>query len=82
VGFMPKCPKCGKEINELINWRRELSEYHIYFARKEDEHPIWERFDVIEDEDEDSNEEYECPLCRTVLFRNYKDAIAFLKQKP
>jgi predicted RNA-binding Zn-ribbon protein involved in translation (DUF1610 family) len=76
---MPICPKCGKEINKLINWRREYSEYYIYFAKEEDEYPIWERVDVIEDDD--SDEGYECPSCGALLFKTYKDAVAFLKQQ-
>jgi predicted RNA-binding Zn-ribbon protein involved in translation (DUF1610 family) len=75
---MPKCPKCGEEIDVLITWKRELSRYRMWFIEKDDEYPMWERVDAVEEEGE---EEYECPRCGGLLFKNYEDAVAFLKSK-
>jgi predicted RNA-binding Zn-ribbon protein involved in translation (DUF1610 family) len=74
---MPKCPECGREIDELINCRREVSEYRFWLEEKEDEGwgAQWERVDARDDEDEG----YECPECGALLFKTYKEAVAFLK---
>ena len=73
---MPKCPECGEEIDELITYRREFSEYRIWFEEGE-EYPEWERIDVVGEGEDD--EEYECPKCGATLFKSYRAAVAFLK---
>jgi len=73
---MPKCPKCGSEIDELIVYCKEISKYRVWLHSPEDEHPSWERIDALESEDVGG---YECPECGEQLFKDYHEAIAFLK---
>ncbi|MEM0095701.1 MAG: hypothetical protein QW660_03600 [Candidatus Bathyarchaeia archaeon] len=69
---MPRCPKCGAEIEELIDLTRELVEYRLYLAG---DRPEWEKADVVESE----NVCYYCPECHEEIFNDFKKAIAFLK---
>jgi len=72
---MPKCPKCHQEINELVNIRKEITEYIVYFPKDGDKTPIWEQTDVLDEEDE----YYKCPICGKKLFTDNASALAFLK---
>jgi ssDNA-binding Zn-finger/Zn-ribbon topoisomerase 1 len=76
-GFMPKCPKCGEEIDTLIYWRWEESEYYMWIPEGS-EQPELERIPRF---DEDYDEGYECPECRALLFKSRGEAIDFLKSE-
>lgn len=74
---MPKCPECGKEIDELVNFDRGSMEYRCYY----DTHWMNMEYDssgFISDEGEQS---YECPECGAELFTTEDEAIEFFKRK-
>ncbi len=77
---MGKCPKCGKEVNEL--------EVHRHHRQVE----VWRAFlngdgeidyDCIKTEswDEWTEEKYICPACGATLFETKEEAEDFLKSK-
>ena len=69
---MPKCPKCGEEIGELILGSLEWRYYHF------NAYPEYEPLDG----DNDSQEEhYNCPKCDAELFTDFDKALAFLNTK-
>ena len=69
---MPKCPKCGKEINKLYNI--QLGE----MCWEMDEDGEYEnRVDLFVQHDETNF--WECPECNERLFDNEEEAINFLK---
>ena len=72
---MPKCPNCGAEINYLINWSE--AEEKFIFRVTEKGKPDYEYVDTIQ---KDRND-YECPKCNTVLFKDEDEAIKFLRGK-
>ena len=70
---MPKCPNCGAEIDHLINWS-EAEEKYIFRVSEEGE-PDYEYVDSIPK----GKNDYECPKCNTVLFRDEEEAVKFLR---
>jgi len=75
---MPRCPKCCREIDYL----RDFS-------------PIWEEYKMTIDENgnahyefvdgpfiTNSGDEYKCPKCSAVLFRDEEEAVRFLRGEP
>ena len=71
---MNKCPKCGKEINKLINIQELLVSFEFYLEKKE----------VVycnRKEDNADNNSYCCPLCGEEITRIEEDAVEFLKEK-
>lgn len=66
---MPKCPKCGKEIDCLNNWESGEMEYCLSLNG-------YEGKDFVED---GKVNEYECLECSEVIFTDEEKAIAFLK---
>jgi len=71
---MPKCPKCGKEIDHLREWDKVWRGFD--FTIGEDGFPD---YDELDDYPEAGEIEWECPECATVLFYNQERAIEFLK---
>jgi predicted RNA-binding Zn-ribbon protein involved in translation (DUF1610 family) len=67
---MPKCPKCGKEIDHLHYHVKELARADF------DEGGNYWNWDIL-DTDYDTVE-YCCPECGGVLFTNEDEALAFL----
>jgi hypothetical protein len=74
---MAKCPKCGKEIECLINvqsgynyYRFELDDEGVASYESEDD---FQTTDVVND--------YCCDECNQVLFTDEEEAIEFLKGK-
>jgi len=69
---MPKCPRCGEEIDYLRNWQSGETEYRLF------SNGTYEGEDFVED---NKVNDYECPECSEVLFTDEEKAIAFLKGK-
>lgn len=70
---MPKCHKCGEEIDELL--ARGSTPIDRKFTVSSDGSLNWgeaEGYDEV-------FEEYACPECGEALFRDQSKAIAFLK---
>lgn len=71
---MNKCPKCGKEINKLIN----IQEVYVLFDFK------LEKKEVVycnRKEDISDSIAYCCPECRYEITGMEEDAVEFLKEK-
>ena len=73
---MPECPKCGAEINYLINYCKKP--VCFTFEVNERGYPVYHLDSEAEDYVDD---EFVCPECEEVLFTDEKDAIEFLKPK-
>ena len=71
---MPKCPKCGEEIETLIAWIPKEDRCNV--SLNHDNTLDYESTDIIEGK---GATEYACPLCNEVIFRNDIDAENFLK---
>ena len=67
---MPKCPKCGKEIDYLVNVESGDMDYR--FNPDGDYYPG----EFLSD---GGRNEYECPLCQATLFTDETTALEFLK---
>jgi predicted RNA-binding Zn-ribbon protein involved in translation (DUF1610 family) len=67
---MPKCPKCGEEIDHLINYCRGWE----MFAFDGEEYEYIDSFGVDESE-------YACPECDETLFTDEEEASKFLKRE-
>jgi len=72
---MPKCPKCGKEIDFLKDYFPVWQEYNMRINENGEE-----CYEFVDDSiPMDTDEEYECPECCEILFRNRDDAVKFLR---
>jgi predicted RNA-binding Zn-ribbon protein involved in translation (DUF1610 family) len=67
---MPKCPRCGKEIDHLLVHSRAIMEY---------DYSIKQGFKYLDTLEEDF-ESFYCPKCNEELFDNEDEAFEFLKQ--
>jgi DNA-directed RNA polymerase subunit M/transcription elongation factor TFIIS len=75
---MPKCPKCGKEINSITNVQ---SGYMAYALKVNDENGDYD-YDSEEPDftTDDSLNDFRCPECNESLFPDSEgDAVAFLR---
>lgn len=70
---MAKCPKCGEELKFLRNYSK--AEEVFIFTVDEGGKPDYEHLDVIPGSDND----WECPECKKVLFTDEEKATEFLK---
>jgi len=78
---MPKCPKCGEEINELKYVADEIHEYAFYLDNTmPDKAPDKARYEETDMWTGDW-QVWKCPLCDAELFHNEQEAIEFLKPK-
>ena len=73
---MPKCPSCGEEIEYLRDFTKVEQEFRLYIDENGG--------DQLEDMNnlvpcDDEEDEYECPECAIVIFRDCLEAVAFLK---
>ena len=70
---MPKCPKCNDEIDTLNNYQSGENKYKLFIQGKD--------YHYDEDEFQPNNQvnDYECPHCGEVLFRDEDKAIEFLR---
>jgi len=73
---MPKCPKCGKEIDYLRDFSPVWCEYNLRIGENGEEY-----YEFVDDSlpMDNINDEYECPECSEVLFKNHDDAVKFLR---
>lgn len=71
---MPKCPKCGEELDYLLDYSKCEEVYE--FSLKPDGEIQSEQVDRIS---EDTPDDFECPECKEVLFTKEEDAVKFLK---
>ena len=73
---MPKCPKCGKEIDHLIHYGYYLMKADFRIDKDGDK--VYENWYDFGDMKE-GTEEYYCPECKQVLFKTEDEAIKFLR---
>lgn len=66
-----KCPKCGKEIEYLVNWVAGEKSYEF----------DGETYDSDDFMDNCTVNDYECPECSETLFTDEEKAKKFLKKK-
>ena len=71
---MPRCLKCGSELNWLRLWSGNWSSYQFFLNEAGQCESFLE--DEFWDEDKD---EFQCPECQEVLFQDEEKAIAFLR---
>ncbi|RLG34529.1 hypothetical protein DRN97_02350 [Methanosarcinales archaeon] len=73
---MPRCPKCGKEIDHLKDFSPVWQEYKMTIDENSDAH-----YEFVDDSlpIDSMNDEYQCPECEEVLFTYADDAIKFLR---
>ena len=71
---MPKCPNCGRKIDELETAVEEVRVYRVRLS--EDGEVEWKSIDV--EDSEDSNV-FCCPKCGEPIIFGYENAITFLK---
>jgi hypothetical protein len=74
---MPRCPECGKEIDELICIAEEIHEYTFQFDDKEPDDVRYEETDMWAGD----WQIWKCPLCDAELFHSQKEEKEFLKCK-
>lgn len=67
------CPKCGKEIDELVHWQTCEVKYRFYLDENGEEY--YEQTNIAGGDEP----EYDCPLCGSKLFTDEQDAAKFLK---
>ena len=70
---MPKCPKCGAEVDCLINIQDVWEEFRFWIDEDGDVN-----YEDMDSWDGDLNE-FKCPSCSEVLFEDEGEAEAFLK---
>lgn len=71
---MPKCPKCGREINALLNIVTGTMEYELSLDVQGDE-----QYSRMDFENDNEINDFVCTLCQKVLFVDDEEAIEFLK---
>lgn len=72
--MMATCPKCGKNITYLRDFSKAWEEYKLMIGEDGIECFIPTANFIPADQDE-----YECPECEKVIFRDTTEAIEFLK---
>ena len=73
---MPKCPKCGKEIDYLVDYSPAWQKYEMRIDKNGDAH-----YEFVDDSlpIDTIDDEYECPECGEVLFTDEEEAVKFLR---
>lgn len=75
---MPKCPKCGAEIDYLIADRLT----HIYQEVSLNDEGDLEYGDYNDGSaEDDEKEKFYCPECNALISPSYNGAVKFLKMK-
>jgi ribosomal protein S27AE len=72
---MPKCPKCGKDIDTLLLQGKQVQTFRVSLGEDGLVYLWIDASDGLEDE------EYACPECGETLFTNDIDATDFLMGK-
>jgi hypothetical protein len=73
---MPKCPKCGKEINFLKSYVYSRDEFNFVI----DNDGTFD-YDYVDNWDCVIDREFCCPECEEILFTDEEDARDFLLGK-
>jgi len=71
---MPKCPKCGAEIDYLIAYTTNVAEEDIFRVDKSG----GVEYDEVGFDYWDTSTTFSCPECEKILFRREEDAKKFL----
>ena len=66
---MPKCPECNKEIEYLNSYQSGESHYRLWNDGG---------YELREFQPDGKVNDYECPECQDILFRNEEDAMTFI----
>ena len=72
---MPNCPKCDADIKHLKDYAFGATIVYIFSVSEEGRAHYSFKRDIIEG----TKDEFECPECTAVLFKNEEEALAFLK---
>jgi len=72
---MPKCPKCGAEIDYLIAYTTNLAEEDIFRVDKDGN----AEYEEVGLDYWDTDTSFSCPECGKELFHKEEEAIRFLK---
>jgi len=72
---MPKCPKCGADIDHLSQWRKTEDKFHFSLGEGED---VITEMCLPRDSQAYDASDYECPECSEVIFHDYETAVDFL----
>jgi predicted RNA-binding Zn-ribbon protein involved in translation (DUF1610 family) len=67
---MPKCPKCGKEIDYVLEYHDVLTQTAIYADRSVELDRLDSGLDYLT---------YDCPECGAELFQSWDEAKAFIR---
>jgi len=70
---MGKCPKCGKELDHLIEYSKEWRKYIVRLIGDSLEYEETDYVDFID-------HEYVCPHCEAVIAVNEKEAKRILSR--
>ncbi len=71
---MAECPKCKKELTELVNTQSGIGRWNLSLQEDGTTSYEWEDFQAC-----DGDNYWSCPECGEVLFYNEEEAINFLK---
>jgi predicted RNA-binding Zn-ribbon protein involved in translation (DUF1610 family) len=71
---MPKCPKCGEEIDRLYY---KVVDYGVVWV-KENGELDWELTSEIYGDEQKSAYDFECPKCHSIIFDDEDEAVEFL----
>lgn len=63
---MPECPKCGKEINDLIVYSSEVNRYAVTLRDEPEPQIDWDRTGVLEDTC--TGDTFHCIECEQPIF--------------
>lgn len=79
---MPKCPKCGVDINTLALAETKEREYNVTYDEKSEEL----KFEETEEWHGNPTgylikQEWICPTCNKVAFDNEREATSFLSER-
>jgi predicted RNA-binding Zn-ribbon protein involved in translation (DUF1610 family) len=75
---MPRCPRCGKEIDSILNVQSGYMEYVLKIDKKNGDYDYQSSNDGFTTDD--SLNDFCCPECHLSLFPDSEeDAIAFLR---
>lgn len=72
---MATCPECNQEISYLRNFSKVWQEFKLFITEDGDE-DFEDADNLISCGDQD---DFECPECGRVLFRDFQEAVGFLK---
>jgi len=75
---MPKCPKCGAEIDYLHEFDKVEEKFR--FSIDDNGLPDYAHLNYIAESEEVID--FECPECDALLFEDEEKATAFLKGEP